>query len=258
MSGDPIRVGVVGAVGRMGRSVAEAVTAADGMALAAAVDPSAPGSEVCGVEVLANVDALVEVGIDVAVDFTVAEASRSNLPVLAAAGVHAVVGTSGLDEADIGSLRAAFTSSNCLIAPNFAIGAVLMMRFAELAAPWFDTAEIVGVHHDGKVDAPSGTAVATAERMAAASADWAPDPTTREVMSGARGAAGPAGIRIHSLRMSGVVADQEVVLGTTGQTLTIRHDTTDRGSFMPGVVLAVGRIAEVPGVTVGLDVLLGL
>jgi len=204
------------------------------------------------------VDALVEVGIDVAVDFTVAEASRSNLPVLAAAGVHAVVGTSGLDEADVGSLRAAFTSSNCLIAPNFAIGAVLMMRFAELAAPWFDTAEIVEVHHDGKVDAPSGTAVATAERMAAASANWAPDPTTREVMSGARGAAGPAGIRIHSLRMSGVVADQEVVLGTTGQTLTIRHDTTDRGSFMPGVVLAVGRIAEVPGVTVGLDVLLGL
>ena len=172
--------------------------------------------------------------------------------------MHAVVGTSGLDEADVGSLRAAFTSSNCLIAPNFAIGAVLMMRFAELAAPWFDTAEIVEVHHDGKVDAPSGTAVATAERMAAASADWAPDPTTREVMSGARGAAGPAGIRIHSLRMSGVVADQEVVLGTTGQTLTIRHDTTDRGSFMPGVVLAVGRIAEVPGVTVGLDVLLGL
>ena len=200
----------------------------------------------------------MEVGIDVAVDFTVAEASRSNLPVLAAAGVHAVVGTSGLDEADVGSLRAAFTSSNCLIAPNFAIGAVLMMRFAELAAPWFDTAEIVEAHHDGKVDAPSGTAVATAERMAAASADWAPDPTTREVMSGARGAAGPAGIRIHSLRMSGVVADQEVVLGTTGQTLTIRHDTTDRGSFMPGVVLAVGRIAEVPGVTVGLDVLLGL
>ena len=258
MSGDPIRVGVVGAVGRMGRSVAKAVTAADGMVLAAAADPSAPGSEVCGVEVLADVDALVEVGIDVAVDFTVAEASRSNLPVLAAAGVHAVVGTSGLDEADVGSLRVAFTSSNCLIAPNFAIGAVLMMRFAELAAPWFDTAEIVEVHHDGKVDAPSGTAVATAERMAAASADWAPDPTTREVMSGARGAAGPAGIRIHSLRMSGVVADQEVVLGTTGQTLTIRHDTTDRGSFMPGVVLAVGRIAEVPGVTVGLDVLLGL
>ena len=228
------------------------------MVLAAAVDPSAPGSEVCGVEVLADVDALVEVGIDVAVDFTVAEASRSNLPVLAAAGVHAVVGTSGLDEADVGSLRAAFTSSNCLIAPNFAIGAVLMMRFAELAAPWFDTAEIVEVHHDGKVDAPSGTAVATAARMAAASADWAPDPTTREVMSGARGAAGPAGIRIHSLRMRGVVADQEVVLGTTGQALPVRHDTTDRGSFMPGVVLAVGRIAEVPGVTVGLDVLLGL
>jgi 4-hydroxy-tetrahydrodipicolinate reductase len=127
-----------------------------------------------------------------------------------------------------------------------------------LAAPWFETAEIIEVHHDGKVDAPSGTAVATAERMAAASADWAPDPTTRLVVEGARGAAGPADIRIHSLRMRGAVADQEVVMGTAGQTLTIRHDTTDRGSFMPGVVLAVRRIADIPGLTLGLDVLLGI
>ena len=197
-------------------------------------------------------------GVDVVVDFTVAEASRTNLPVLAAAGVHVVVGTSGLSDDDLDNLRAAFTTSNCLVAPNFAIGAVLMMRFAEMAAPWFETAEIVEVHHDGKVDAPSGTATATAERMAAASSDWAPDPTTREAVAGARGGVGPADIRIHSLRMRGAVADQEVVLGTTGQTLTIRHDTTDRSSFMPGVVLAIGRIAEVPGVTVGLDALLGL
>lgn len=242
----------------MGRLVADAVTAADGMVLVAAVDPSAPGSRVCDVEVVADVRDLVEAGVDVVVDFTVAEASRVNLGVLASAGVHAVVGTSGLGEADIGELRAAFTSSNCLIAPNFAIGAVLMMRFAELAAPWFETAEIIEVHHDGKVDAPSGTAIATAERMAAASADWAPDPTTRVVMAGARGAAGPADIRIHSLRMRGAVADQEVVLGTDGQTLSIRHDTIDRGSFMPGVVLAVRRIAGIPGLTVGLDVLLGI
>ena len=258
MSGDPIRVGVLGAAGRMGRSVADAVTAADGMVLVAAVDPSAPGSRVCNVEVVADIRDLVEAGVDVVVDFTVAEASRVNLGVLASAGVHAVVGTSGLDETDIGELRAAFTSSNCLVAPNFAIGAVLMMRFAELAAPWFETAEIIEVHHDGKVDAPSGTAIATAERMAAASADWAPDPTTHVVMAGARGAAGPAEIRIHSLRMRGAVADQEVVLGTDGQTLTIRHDTIDRGSFMPGVVLAVRRIAGISGLTVGLDALLGI
>ena len=237
---------------------AGAVTAAEGMVLAAAADPSAPGWEVSGVTLVADVGDLLNAGVDVVVDFTVAEASRTNLPVLAAAGVHVVVGTSGLGDDDLDNLRAAFTSSNCLVAPNFAIGAVLMMRFAEMAAPWFETAEIVEVHHDGKVDAPSGTATATAERMAAASSDWAPDPTTREAVAGARGGVGPADIRIHSLRMRGAVADQEVILGTTGQTLTIRHDTTDRSSFMPGVVLAIGRIAEVPGVTVGLDALLGL
>ena len=242
----------------MGRMVAGAVTAAEGMVLAAAADPSAPGSEGAGVTLVADVGDLLNAGVDVVVDFPVAEASRTNLPVLAAAGVHVVVGTSGLGDDDLDNLRAAFTSSNCLVAPNFAIGAVLMMRFAEMAAPWFETAEIVEVHHDGKVDAPSGTARATAERMAAASSDWAPDPTTRETVAGARGGVGPADIRIHSLRMRGAVADQEVILGTTGQTLTIRHDTTDRSSFMPGVVLAIGRIAEVPGVTVGLDALLGL
>ena len=242
----------------MGRMVAGAVTAAEWMVLVAAADPSAPGLEVSGVTLVADIGDLLNAGVDVVVDFTVAEASRTNLPVLAAAGVHVVVGTSGLGDDDLDNLRAAFTSSNCLVAPNFAIGAVLMMRFAEMAAPWFETAEIVEVHHDGKVDAPSGTATATAERMAAASSDWAPDPTTREAVAGARGGVGPADIRIHSLRMRGAVADQEVILGTTGQTLTIRHDTTDRSSFMPGVVLAIGRIAEVPGVTVGLDALLGL
>ena len=258
MSGDLIRVGVLGAAGRMGRMVAGAVTAADGLIMAAADEPPAPGSEIDGVTLVADIGGLLNAGVEVVVDFTVAEASRANLPVLAAAGVHVVVGTSGLSDDDLDNLRAAFTTSNCLVAPNFAIGAVLMMRFAEMAAPWFETAEIVEVHHDGKVDAPSGTATATAERMAAASSDWAPDPTTREAVAGARGGVGPADIRIHSLRMRGAVADQEVILGTTGQTLTIRHDTTDRSSFMPGVVLAIGRIAEVPGVTVGLDALLGL
>ena len=133
-----------------------------------------------------------------------------------------------------------------------------MMRFAELAAPWFETAEIIELHHDQKIDAPSGTAMLTAARMAAASADWAPDPTRTEVIPGARGATAVAGIPVHSVRLRGVVAHQEVLLGTTGQTLIIRHDSYDRTSFMPGVVLAVKHVAERPGLTVGLDTLLDL
>lgn len=256
----PIRVGVLGVGGRMGSLVAQSITEAEGLVLVACADPLAAGQEVCGIAVVADAEELVGgvEGVDVVVDFTVAEASRINLPVLAAHGIHSVVGTSGLNDDDLAAFQKAFTSSNCILVPNFAIGAALMMHFAELSAPWFDTAEIVEVHHDGKVDAPSGTAIATAERMAAASSEWAPDPTTREALPGTRGGVGAPGIRIHSLRMRGAVADQEVVLGAPGQTLTIRHDTTDRTSFMPGVVLAVRAISEVPGVTVGLDALLGL
>ena len=133
-----------------------------------------------------------------------------------------------------------------------------MMRFAEMAAPWFDTAEVLEYHHDGKVDAPSGTAMLTAERMAAASAEWAADPTQEEVVASARGGKGPAGIPIHSVRMRGMVAHQEVLLGTTGQTLTIRHDSYDRVSFMPGVLIAIKAVADLPGLTVGLDAVLGV
>ena len=129
---------------------------------------------------------------------------------------------------------------------------------AELAAPWFETGEIIELHHDQKIDAPSGTAMLTAERMAGASADWGADPTTKQVLAGARGAAGPAGIRVHSVRLRGLVAHEEVILGTTGQSLSIRHDSYDRTSFLPGVVLAVKSIASRPGVTVGLDALLDL
>ena len=257
-SGAPIRVGVLGAAGRMGRAVCRAVDGADGLVLVAAADPAVVGEDLDGVVVAAGPAEVVEAGAEVVVDFTVVDASRANLPILAEAGVHAVVGTSGLDGDDLAGLRSSFGSSNCVVVPNFAIGAVLMMRFAEIAAPWFDTAEVLEFHHDGKVDAPSGTALATANRMAAASADWAADGTMTENLSGGgRGAKGPADIRIHAVRMRGMVAHQEVVLGTTGQTLTIRHDTVDRDSFMPGVLLAVRRIAEVPGVTVGLDALLG-
>ena len=173
-------------------------------------------------------------------------------------GLHAVVGTTGFDDGDIERFRSSFNESNALIAPNFAIGAVLMIRMAELAAPHFETAEIIEFHHNEKIDAPSGTATHTAERMAAASDDWAGDPTTHELYAGARGGRGPGGIRVHGVRMAGAVASQEVLLGTTGQTLTIRHDTIDRTSFMPGVLLGVKRVADMPGVTIGLDRYLGL
>lgn len=252
-----IRVGVVGAAGRMGATVCAAVAADSALQLVAAVDTTGDVTAQ-GVPISRELKALAEAQAEVVVDFTVAAAARVTLPWLALHGVHAVVGTTGFSDADLATFKQQFSRSNCLIAPNFAIGAVLMMRFAELAAPFFDTAEIIEVHHDGKADSPSGTAVSTAARMAAASSEWAQDPTTHEAITGARGAKGPADIRIHAVRMRGAVANQEVVLGTQGQTLTIRHDTIDRVSFMPGVVIACKKIAEHPGVTLGLDVLLGI
>jgi len=252
-----IRVGVVGAAGRMGATVCAAVAADHGLELVAAVD-NVGEVTAQGVKISRELKAIAEANADVVVDFTVAAAARVTLPWLALHGVHAVVGTTGFTDADLAAFKQEFTRSNCLIAPNFAIGAVLMMRFAEMAAPFFDTAEIIEIHHDGKADSPSGTAVATANRMAAASNNWAKDPTTHEAISGARGAKGPADIRIHAVRMRGAVANQEVVLGTQGQTLTIRHDTVERTSFMPGVVLACKKIAERPGLTLGLDALLGV
>jgi 4-hydroxy-tetrahydrodipicolinate reductase len=177
-------------------------------------------------------------------------------------GIHAVSGTTGFDDGDLDSFRQAFGRgpAHCVIAANFAISAVLMARFAELAAPWFDTAEIVEYHHNAKRDAPSGTALATAARIAAArgEASWAPDPTVDEVLPGARGGLAPGGVRVHGVRMAGMLAHQEVLLGATGQTLTIRQDSYDRASFMPGVLLACRRIGDHPGVTIGLDALLGV
>ena len=259
------RVAVMGAAGRMGRTVCAAVVGDPDCELVAAVDPHHSGldlSSVAGVdtdvEIAADVRSLDDVAVDVAVDFTEAAAARDNLRWCASAGVHAVVGTTGLSEDDVDDLRSLFTTSNCVVAPNFAIGAVLMMRFAELAARYFETVEIIELHHDAKVDAPSGTAVATAQRIAAASQDWAADPTEDTVLEWARGGTGPAGIPIHAVRLRGLVAHQEVLFGTTGQTLLIRHDTTDRTSFMPGVLLAVKAVGDHPGVTVGLDALLGL
>jgi len=252
-----IRIGVVGAGGRMGTMVCDAVVADPALALVAAVDPKAVGHEIHGVVIGAELRALADAGCDVVVDFTVASAARVTLSWLAMHGMHAVVGTTGFSDDDLEMFRTDFSGSNCLIASNFAISAVLMMRFAELAAPFFDTAEIIELHHDAKVDAPSGTAVDTARRMAAAKGHFAPDPTVHEVYSGARGGVGPGEIRVHSVRMRGMVAHQEVILGAAGQTLTIRQDSYDRSGFMPGVVLACKRVAELPGLTLGLDPLLG-
>jgi 4-hydroxy-tetrahydrodipicolinate reductase len=252
-----IRVAVFGAGGQMGRTVCGAVAADPELTLVAGVDPGAAGESVEGVTLVAGPSALGD-GVDVVVDFTHVDAARENLAWAARSGVHAVVGTTGFGDDDLDRLRADFTRSNVLVAPNFAIGAVLMMRFAELAAPWFDSAEVIELHHDRKVDAPSGTATRTVERMAVASADWVDDPTRKQVWAGARGAAGPAGIHVHSVRLRGLVAHQEVLLGTTGQSLSIRHDSYDRSSFMPGVVLAVKHVADRPGLTLGLEPLLDL
>jgi 4-hydroxy-tetrahydrodipicolinate reductase len=261
-----IRIGVNGAGGRMGSAVCRAVAIDPDLELVATVDPQFAGSAIPGsadgsvVAIGGELRAFAEESCDVVVDFTVAKAARVTLPWLAMHGVHAVVGTTGLDADDIDAARHAFGNgpAHCVIAPNFAISAVLMMRFAEMAAPFFESAEIIELHHDGKVDAPSGTAVQTAERLAAASSEWAADPTQREVYPGARGGVGPAGIRVHAVRMRGMVAHQEVILGTLGQTLTLRQDSYDRDSFMPGVILACKRIADHPGLTIGLDPLLGL
>ncbi|MEI2698015.1 MAG: 4-hydroxy-tetrahydrodipicolinate reductase [Microthrixaceae bacterium] len=260
-----IRVGVCGAGGRMGSTVCQAVHDNPDLELVAAVDPNYRGIDlrtVSGVDsdlrISGEAESFERSGADVVVDFSERRASVGHLEWLADHGVHAVVGTTGFSDTELDSFRSAFTSSNCLIAPNFAIGAVLMMHFAELAAPYFDSAEIIELHHDCKVDAPSGTAMLTVQKMAAASGEWTADPTTHEVIPGARGGVGPAGIPVHSVRLRGLVAHQEVLLGTTGQTLSIRHDSIDRTSFMPGVVLAVKQIAAHPGVTLGLDEFLGI
>lgn len=262
-----IRVGVFGAGGRMGTTVCTAVAADPELELVAAVDPHHAdidlrqlGVEAAGLRVARTSTAMLDAGVEVAVDFTVIDAARDNLGWCAEQGIHSVVGTTGFSDADLADLAARFEASaaNAVIAPNFAIGAVLMMRFAEMAAPYFETAEVIELHHDQKLDAPSGTAMMTAQRMAAASSDWAADPTEKLVVAGARGGLGPGGIRIHAVRLRGLVAHQEVLLGTTGQSLAIRQDSYDRTSFMPGVLLAIRAVGKRPGLTIGLDALLDL
>jgi 4-hydroxy-tetrahydrodipicolinate reductase len=229
MAGSPIRVAVAGAAGRMGQSVCAAVQSAADTELVARADPALETS---------LADALAQ-SPDVLVDFTIPTSAVANAHAAVAAGVHVVIGTTGFDLSALDDLRNG--PANVFIAPNFAIGAVLMMQFAAQAARHMAKAEIIELHHDGKLDAPSGTAARTALLMEEAAAD----------------AGRPREVPIHSVRLPGLVAHQEVILGDLGQTLTIRHDSIDRESFMPGVLLAVRRVAGLQrSPTVGLEHLL--
>ena len=245
-----IKVGVLGAKGRMGSEVCRAVDEADGMEVAAAADIGDAR------------DPLAE--CDVIVDFTHPGAVMENLRWCLAQGRNVVVGTTGFDEARLAMVTdwlGEAPSARALIVPNFSVGAVLMMRFAEQAARFFESAEIIELHHAAKADAPSGTAARTAALIGAAraAADLGPSPdATVSELAGARGAA-LDGVRVHSVRLAGLVAHQEVLLGGHGEVLTIRHDSLDRASFMPGVLLAVRGVASLPaGLTVGLEGMLGL
>jgi len=246
-----ITVGVLGARGRMGAQVCRTVAGADGMAIGAEVDEGDPR------------DALA--GCDVVVDFTHPGAVMDNLRWCIGKGLDTVVGTSGFDEprlAEVAGWLAADRGARVLVVPNFSIGAVLMMRFATQAARFFTSAEVIELHHAGKADAPSGTASRTAALIAGARAAAGlgdPPDATVTAVDGARGAALGGGVHVHSVRLAGLVAHQEVLFGGTGEILTIRHDSLDRASFMPGVLLGIRGIASLPpGLTVGLDPLLGL
>ena len=245
MSGD-ITVAVLGASGRMGSTVCHAVTDADDLELTARLDD---GDDV------SDLDAATA---QVAVDFTVPEVTEDNVHALIDAGIHAVVGTTGWTAESLDRVRDHLTRRpgvGVLIAPNFALSAVLAMQFAAQAARYFDSAEVIELHHPDKADAPSGTAVHTAEAIAAArrDADLGPSPdATRSALDGARGAV-VDGIHVHAVRLRGLVAHEEILLGNPGEQLTIRTDSFDRISFMPGVLLGIRKVADYPGLTVGLD-----
>ena len=248
---DRIRVGVLGARGRVGSEVCAVVRAAPDLELVAAVDV---GDEL---------DALLTADAQVVVDFTHPDSVMDNLEFCLDHGIHAVVGTTGFDEERLDLIRTWLSNTprtGVLIAPNFSVGAILMMRFAAAAAPFYESVEVVELHHPDKADAPSGTARRTAELIAAARREAAlgpvPDATTTS-LDGARGAE-VDGVRVHAIRVRGLVAHQEVILGGPGETLTIRHDSLDRVSFTPGVLTALRAIGDHPGLNVGLEHFLDL
>ncbi|HKU37304.1 MAG TPA: 4-hydroxy-tetrahydrodipicolinate reductase [Polyangiales bacterium] len=246
-----IRVAVWGASGKVGRVVCSAVAAASDLALVAQLGRTSSPT------------ALIESGAQVVVDFTHPDAVMQNLRVAIESGIHAVVGTTGFDAARLAEVRswlAPRPEVGVLIAPNFSLGAVLAARFAEQAARFFESVEVVELHHASKADAPSGTALQTAERIARARTRSGRGPVpdaTSTALDGARGAT-VEGVRVHALRLSGSLAHQEVLFGNPGERLTIRHDALDRASFVPGVLLACRHIARRPGLTLGMDELLEL
>jgi 4-hydroxy-tetrahydrodipicolinate reductase len=267
-----IRVGVIGGRGRMGQIVCGAIADASDLALVAAIDRTGVGQQIgrligrpeLDVPISDELDRLLEAEVEVAVDFTHPDVVMDDVRWCIAHGIHVVVGTTGVSDPDLEEIGRLIDEEggepNVLVAPNFAIGAVLMQRFAALAAPHFAAVEIIELHHVGKADAPSGTALATARRIAEATG---PPQGERESDAGTESIAGVRGgvlegVRIHSVRLPGLVAHQEVLFGGEGQTLTVRHDSTDRTSFMPGVLLAVRRVSTRPGLTVGLEPLLDL
>ena len=263
-----IRVAVAGAAGRMGREVVRALSAARDLALVAAIDRSEVNSDAgtlagiacLGVPVQTDLrKALEDSGAQVLVDFTIPSSALGNIEIALNCGVAPVVGTTGLSTSDLDQVRrwCDDSASPALVAPNFAIGAVLMMQFAEQAAAHLPDVEIIELHHEKKIDSPSGTALLTAQKIAAARSG-SPAQLPREPVekiAHARGA-DTGGVRIHSIRLPGFVAHQEVIFGGAGQTLTIRHDSTDRASFMPGVLLAIRQVRGLQGLTVGLEHLL--
>jgi len=246
-----LKVGVLGARGKVGAEICRAVSAADDLELVAEIDAD---DDIAG---------LVTSGAQAVVDFTHPDVVMDNLEFCIDHGIHAVVGTTGFDDARLAQLRGWLESSpgtGVLIAPNFSIGAILMMRFAAEAAPFFESVEVVELHHPDKADAPSGTARRTAELIAAARREAGSGPMPDATSTGLDGARGADvdGVRVHGLRIRGLVAHQEVVLGGLGETLTIRHDSLDRASFGPGVLTGLRRIADRPGLTVGLEGFLDL
>ncbi len=244
-----MRVGVLGAKGKVGATIVDAIAAADDLTFSAGVDAGD------------SLTLFTETQTEVVVDFTHPDAVMGNLEFLIDAGINAVVGTTGFTDARLGQVRVWLGEKPdvaVLIAPNFAIGAVLSMEFARQAARFFESAEIVELHHPFKADAPSGTATRTARLIAQARKDLPPSPdATSTGLDGARGA-DVDGVRVHSVRLAGLVAHQEVLFGTMGETLTIRHDSLDRTSFVPGVLLGVRNVAARPGLTIGIEPLMGL
>jgi 4-hydroxy-tetrahydrodipicolinate reductase len=264
-----VRVGVLGATGRMGQATCRALLDAPDLELAAVVGrtsgvgrqlrdlvPEAPEDLAVG-ESLSD---LLAAGVEVVVDFSRPEATAAAVPGLLPEGVHLVSGTTGLPSEvmdDLATLAGKADNGNAVWAPNFALGAVLAMHFAAIAARFYQAAEVIELHHHGKADAPSGTALRTARAVAAAREQAADQPAGTESVAGVRGGE-VGGVRVHSVRLPGLVAHQEVIFGGQGEVLTVRHDSLDRSSFMPGVLLAVRQVATRTGLTVGLEPLLGL